>query len=93
MFRLKVIVNSGDGKIAVGEEFDSVCDFFFNLPTQLSNNKDILLLPGRPPVKLFLDERSHNELEGIETSIKDKMNRAKKDVKSYFNTLAHLQER
>ena len=43
MFRLKVIVTPGDNRIAVGEEFDAVCDFFLNLPTQVSNNKDILL--------------------------------------------------
>ena len=91
MFKLKVLVKE-DGKISVGEEFSAICDFLYGLPTHLSNNKDIVLLEGRAPVKLFEDEQSGNEIEGIETSFKNSMKRAKVDVAAYFRTLSSLED-
>ena len=91
MFKLKVVVRE-DGKISVGEEFGAICEFLYGLPTHLSNNKDIVLLEGRAPVKLFVEEQSGNEIEGIETSFKSSMSRAKVDVAAYFLTLSSLED-
>ena len=91
MFKLKVLVKE-DGKISVGEEFGAICDFLYGLPTHLSNNKDIFLLEGRAPIKLFVEEQSGNEMEGIETAFKNSMNRAKVDVAAYFRTLSNLED-
>ena len=91
MFKLKVLVKE-DGKISVGEEFGAICEFLYGLPTHLSNNKDIILLEGRAPIKLFVDEQSGNEIEGIETSFKNSMKRAKVDVAAYFRTLSNLED-
>lgn len=92
MFKLRVIVTP-EGKITVGPEFEAVCNFFFSLPTLLSNNKEVRLLSERPPIKLFLDEKSGNEMEGLDTAVKNKITKARTDVNSYFHTLAHLQVR
>ena len=91
MFKLKVVVRE-DGKISVGDEFGAICDYLYGLPTHLSNNKDIVLLEGRAPVKLFVEEQSGNEIEGIETSFKSSMSRAKVDVAAYFRTLSSLED-
>ena len=91
MFKLKVRVTE-EGKISVGKEFEAICDFLHGLPTHLANNKDIRVLEGRAPVKLFLEEQGGNEIEGIEASIKRSVSKARVDVAAYFRTLDHLED-
>ncbi|TRY72347.1 hypothetical protein TCAL_08161 [Tigriopus californicus] len=90
MFKLKVITKS-DGYVTVGEDFNEICDFLTRLPRILADESRLKLVNDRDIV-LFGDENGRTSLMAIENSLMTVVEKAKRDVNAYFNTLGALQD-
>lgn len=90
MFKLKVITKS-DGYVTVGDDFNEVCDFFTRLPRILADESRLKLINDRD-ILLFADENGQTKLVAIENSLRTVVEKAKRDVNAYFNTLSALQD-